>query len=609
MNVLLDATIKVSLIVVVALVVTSLLRKQSASVRHWVLAAGLGCAALAPGLGNVVPSWSLPLRTAVGYSAAPTTVSAPTSVSASTTVGAYASALESSPANSAPAAGFIVTSKGDEDGNANWLGVVIPIWLAGALLSVSVLATGLGRLAWLASRAQRVSVGPWVSSAANIARAYGIRRPVAILQSTHPAFLVTWGVIRPRIMLPSGAASWPADRIDVVLCHELAHIRRNDWALQIGAELLRAVYWFNPLVWIACRRLRHESERASDDAVLTQGIEGREYAWQLLNLARAFARHGRTWSPAPAIASRSTLEQRIAAMLDRRVSREPITRSTACGAVVAFLALTLPIAAAQTGPATLSGTVFDPGGDPAPNVRLVLDHLQSEVFHELRTDENGRFEFPRVPAGGYRLDVWGTEEAEQLVAEGVRQSGSTSGVIRVAPGLGLTKLGETLTLGAGERLQRNVTLELGPVFVAQTVGSDAGQDISAPVLRNAPESWGCLPGMLAMCGPPSLLDEFEADLQNSGRIPPNVRLPRQLRRPVALYPATMRDVGREGQVQLEGRIGADGFATAIRVVAASHPDFATAAEEGLRQAQWEPARFRGVPVEVPLKLTVDFRVR
>ena len=49
--------------------------------------------------------------------------------------------------------------------------------------------------------------------------------------------------------------SWSDERARVVLSHELAHIRRGDWIVQLSAELLRAIYWFNPLLWVACRRL------------------------------------------------------------------------------------------------------------------------------------------------------------------------------------------------------------------------------------------------------------------------------------------------------------------------------------------------------------------
>ena len=149
-----------------------------------------------------------------------------------------------------------------------------------------MLLVGFGRLTWLASRAEPLRHGAWRDLAQDIARQYGLRRPVVLLQSDHPTLLVTWGWLRPKVILPAGARDWTADRVRVVLCHELAHIRRGDWAAQMTAELLRSVYWFNPLIWIASRRLRRESEQACDDEVLNLGIDGPEYARHLARSRR-----------------------------------------------------------------------------------------------------------------------------------------------------------------------------------------------------------------------------------------------------------------------------------------------------------------------------------
>ena len=75
---------------------------------------------------------------------------------------------------------------------------------------------------------------------------YRLRRPVTLLQSSHPSLLVTWGLAHPKVILPSAADAWTDERARVVLSHELAHIRRGDWIVQLSAELLRAFYWFNP---------------------------------------------------------------------------------------------------------------------------------------------------------------------------------------------------------------------------------------------------------------------------------------------------------------------------------------------------------------------------
>src|SRR5690606_3376419 len=72
-----------------------------------------------------------------------------------------------------------------------------------------------------------------------------------------------------------------------ILAHELAHVARRDCALLAAGAWVRAIGWFDPLAWIAVRRLRAHAEHAADDAVLAAGVRSSTYAAQLVGLARA----------------------------------------------------------------------------------------------------------------------------------------------------------------------------------------------------------------------------------------------------------------------------------------------------------------------------------
>ena len=117
--------------------------------------------------------------------------------------------------------------------------------------------------------------------------------------------------------------------------------------IQLFAEVARAINWFNPLFWLACARLRRESEYACDDIVLDLGIGGTSYASHLIDLARTFSVHGRTWLPAPSIARPSTLERRVRAMLNPQLNRRPVSMMRRAALAIVLLALALPIAAAS----------------------------------------------------------------------------------------------------------------------------------------------------------------------------------------------------------------------------------------------------------------------
>ena len=83
---------------------------------------------------------------------------------------------------------------------------------------------------------------------------------------------MTWGYMRPVILLPRESVNWSKGRFEAVMLHELAHVRRGDSISQLLVLAVCALYWFNPVVWLCARALRSEAEMAADDTVLGLGI-------------------------------------------------------------------------------------------------------------------------------------------------------------------------------------------------------------------------------------------------------------------------------------------------------------------------------------------------
>jgi TonB family protein len=560
MTLLLTSTIKISFILLCALGATALLRKRSAAIRHLVLSAAVVCAAAVPALGLVVPSWHLRLGTSL-----------------------VRTEPRQEPLAAADQRPQQVSGAAERE---SFLAVrplmdgALPLWVAGAAISLLVLLVGLGRLAWVASRAQPIVQGPWTELATEISARYSLRRPVLLLQSDHPTMLVTWGLVRPRVILPRSARDWPEDRARVVICHELAHIRRGDWAIQMAAEMLRSVYWFNPLVWIACTRLRQDSERACDDAVLNLGTDASEYATHLLELARVFGSRRRIWLPAPEMARPSSLEGRIRAMLNARINRQPITRFAGLLTIVAIAAVAVSVAAAQVF-ATLSGSVVDPSNAVLPEVTLVLTNVESRAKHEVRTDRTGHFEFVGLPRGDYALEA-------QL------------------PGFAILR--GTVTV-AGQNMQRDMTLQVGSL--QETITVIGGPSDEAPRPSRGPDSRldqlrerRRLQFRSTTCG-------TAATGGNAGGIlGGNLRLPVKLKDVKPRYPRHLWEANIGGTVFMEGRIGTDGSFGELRAVAPlAHPDLEAAALEAARQWQFDEMLLNGCPIEAPVKITANFRVQ
>ena len=90
---------------------------------------------------------------------------------------------------------------------------------------------------------------------ARLADARGVSLPVELLEHEAVPGPMTFGISRPVIVLPLDAREWSEAELRCALMHEIEHIQRGDWLMQIVARTVAALYWFHPLVWTAWRRL------------------------------------------------------------------------------------------------------------------------------------------------------------------------------------------------------------------------------------------------------------------------------------------------------------------------------------------------------------------
>jgi hypothetical protein len=199
-----------------------------------------------------------------------------------------------------------------------------------------------------------------------------LQRPVRLLISQAATMPLTFGAWRPVLLVPADAGPWPRERRRLVLLHELAHIRRWDWLTQMLAHAACAVHWFNPLAWLAARRMQVEREQACDDLVLACGAKASDYAKELLAIAAH--QHDRPLLALAAVpmARRSALEERLRAVLDGKRNRAALTAVTAFVALLMLAAVLVPLAMLQAaGPKPEAAkpdsvTKPEPKPDPKP---------------------------------------------------------------------------------------------------------------------------------------------------------------------------------------------------------------------------------------------------
>ena len=164
-----------------------------------------------------------------------------------------------------------------------------------------------------------------------------------ILVSDEITIPLTWGTINPVILLPEQAESWSAERLEVVLSHELAHIQRRDFATGIVASLLRAAFWFQPMAWFAHRKLRVEREIACDDLVLRgESSTATDYAQHLSDVVRGA--DDRLLVAGIAMARPSEIVGRVRAILDSARNRAGISRRAKQRTTLLALVVLAPLA-------------------------------------------------------------------------------------------------------------------------------------------------------------------------------------------------------------------------------------------------------------------------
>ncbi len=169
-------------------------------------------------------------------------------------------------------------------------------WSLGTVLVLARTLAGLILVSRLAREGSAlVADGPILELLNECKRVLSIARPVKLCVGRDDrcapevaASPMTWGCLRPTILLPADARDWEQERVRAVLLHELAHVARNDWAAQVLlARTVCALYWFHPLVWLAAACFRAEAERACDESVLNAGMSAPDYAGHLLAVARS----------------------------------------------------------------------------------------------------------------------------------------------------------------------------------------------------------------------------------------------------------------------------------------------------------------------------------
>ncbi|MGH9238899.1 MAG: M56 family metallopeptidase [Vicinamibacterales bacterium] len=344
-SILMDILIRSAVLLALAWVVAALLRRRSASVRAFVWTAAFAGLLSVPMLAIVGPSWPIAVFD-------PPAATARAEVSSTTVIGLPEEPVRESTASThIPAAAFpgLLTETLHAETSATPTATSWSSWalLVSVVMSVILavrLLLGYRRVAAMVRCSQPLEPeSSWRSLVDGVRAELGIRRTVSTRLAADVSVPAVFGIVRPTLLLPLDADSWPTDVRRVVVLHELAHVARWDAVGQLVTSVACAVYWFVPFVWIGAKRAALLRERASDDVVLRAGIQPGRYAANLVTLVREAGGPGLT-ETALAMGQPSRVQERLVAILDPVERREAVGRRR--GLLLGTLAVSVIVATA-----------------------------------------------------------------------------------------------------------------------------------------------------------------------------------------------------------------------------------------------------------------------
>jgi len=355
---LLLAAARGSIILLIAGIAATLLRSRPAALRHSIWSLAIASQLALPIVALLMPQRGIDFgpvgaaftraATTVTTAARTPTTAAPVNQSSPKGVAAPPSASQQIPSRVNPGAQPADVSAG--------IALLTLLWGVGALLMLVRFGIGTVLVARETRRANRPISREWVLLAGQIQDEMNLHRDAALLWGTRREVPYTWGILSPVVCLPSDADKWSIDRLRIVMIHELAHVERFDTFGEFIAQLALVIFWFNPLLWIAVRRMRTEREHACDDRVLMRGVKPSTYVEELVMMMKSIG----SGNIAPgfgaiAMAQRTQFEARMFAVLDERADRHAVGRRSIVAAALGMIALLLVVASvrpASASPAT-----------------------------------------------------------------------------------------------------------------------------------------------------------------------------------------------------------------------------------------------------------------
>jgi TonB family protein len=477
----------------------------------------------------------------------------------------------------------------------DWVAAAGTIILTGIAARVAWIALGMVRL-----RRMRKRAGAAATGFEDLQGAISARAP--ILWSAEVRHPVTFGLLKPVILLPIALKSADVAAQRAVVAHELHHVKRRDWGWVVAEEVIRSAFWFNPAMWWLVSRVQLARETVVDELSILATNARRTYLDTLL----AFA-DDTGLASSPAFSARRHLFHRI--MLLSKEGEMSSVR-VAVGSCVLVLALGASAWGAVEafplyGDWSEEQAVRDPQRPPR-------DPLTADDHHRAAIQYWDRARQETVPTAEKRrliLDGIAAEDrALALRPDFIPALTYKSMLLRMQSALtdDVQEMNDLLKQADGLR-SRVVALYASPQHVMEFSPAPASpsrppaRPVDGTVIR--PQS---VPPPHPSAGETqyhSLVDQYKAV-----RIGGGITAPAKTHDVKPVYPPIAQVSRIQGVVIIEALIDEGGRVIEARVLR-SIPLLDQAALDAVKQWEYEPTRLNGVPTAVVMTVTVNFSLQ
>lgn len=313
--------IKSTLVLSLAIFLAYFCRKQPASLRHFILSISLIGLLVFPILSTVYSGWEtelLPSLTRETKSSSTMNVAVITQNAKSESIKMDNSREESQNYGTRNAI------------QSTWPGItstslwnflkysLLVIWFSGVLFVLVRQIFGLFGAYNLTKEADDLKSSFWRHLLYRFLKVASIKKKVNLYQHKKVKVPLTWGWIKPVVIMPDESKLWTAEQQESALYHELSHVKRGDFLAIMLARISLGFYWFNPLTWLVYQLMKKEQEKACDELVLKTGIKPSTYAANLLSIRKSMQM---SWNPPAAVLGamgKSQLNDRLLTILKQK---------------------------------------------------------------------------------------------------------------------------------------------------------------------------------------------------------------------------------------------------------------------------------------------------